>query len=710
MGKILIIAEKPSVAKDIAAALGVPRAPNGYENADLVISNCVGHLVEINVPEAEDRTILPIIPAVFGMKPIARTKDQYKTVTALMARSDITSIVNACDAGREGEAIFRLVYDLAKCTKPMERMWLQTMTSRGILKAWEDREPGKKYDSLAHAARCRMEVDWLYGMNGSRAAYAACGRVMTPTLVMVVRAYLANTQFQGKEYWEVHGTFGLKAGQYVAKWIPQKNATTEVKDEKSDETSRFTTIAEAKAMATRCQGQDPSSIVDTSKIVKASPPLLFDLTSLQRDANRLFKFSASKTLEITQALYETHKNVSYPRTDSNCLPEDYPVKCQQVISILAKAIPFLAPHAKRIIDESLIHAGNRRIFNNEKISDHFAIIPTGSMSSTMSGDEEKIYNLICKRFLAAFHPDAEFSQTVRLTTVAGELFRVSGKVLLKAGWKAIYGSDPSDDKEPALPLLESSEKGKTIAIEVKTCKTKAPPLLTEASLLRSMETAGKTLEDEDLVDLLKERGIGTPATRAATIEKLKDTKGFKGAVKEPFIRVEKNFLVPTRKGLDLIAYLDMAYPKLCSASLTGEMEYRLAQVQKGSLARDQLMSDTRKAVLEMVTTLQAAPRQRQARAEPGVSTGIGKSPGACPLCEAELADQEVKYSCACGFTLWKSIAGHKLLVRDVKALLKDGETEQIKGFKSKKGNVFNAALVVDVKNKGVSFKFTNNNY
>lgn len=705
MGKTLIIAEKPSVAKDIAAALGVPRGSNGYESADLVISNCIGHLVEIDVPEAEDRTILPIIPFVFGMKPITRTKDQYKIVTALMARSDISTIVNACDAGREGEAIFRLVYDLAKCTKPMERMWLQTMTKNGVLKAWQDREPGKKYDSLAHAARSRMETDWLYGINGSRAAYSQLGRVISPTLALVVRAYLANTQFESKEYWEVHGTFGLKAGQYIAKWIPQKSANTDVKDEKSDETFRFSLIADAKAMVAKLQGQDPSSIVDTSKIVKAAPPLLFDLTTLQRDANRLFKFSASKTLEITQSLYETHKNVSYPRTDSNCLPEDYPTKCQQVVAILAKSMPSFATHAKRILDESLVNGSNKRIFNNEKISDHFAIIPTGTMSSTMSVDEDKIYNLICKRFLAAFHPDAEFSQTVRLTTVAGELFRVSGKVLLKAGWKAIYGSDPSDDKEPALPALEPGEKGETVSIDVKTCKTKAPPLLTEASLLRAMETAGKTLHDEDLVDLLKDRGIGTPATRAATIEKLKDTKGFKGAAKEPFIKVEKNFLIPTIKGLNLIAYLDTAYPKFCSASLTGEMEYRLAQVQQGVLARDQFMEDTRKAVLEMVTTLQAAPRPRQARAEPGVSTAGGKSPGACPLCEAEMADQEVKYSCACGFTLWKSIAGRKLLVKDVKAILKGAKTEQIKGFKSTKGKLFNAYLELDIENKGVKFSF-----
>ena len=704
--KTLIIAEKPSVAKDIANALGVTRQGNIYESADLVISNCVGHLVGIDVPGAEDRKLLPIIPESFALKAKPKRKDQFKIVKDLMLRKDVSLIVNACDAGREGEAIFRLTYELAKCTKPTERLWLQTMTKGGILKGWKERVSSTKYDGLADAARSRMESDWLFGINGSRATYTQVGRVMSPTLAMVVRAYLAHTNFVSKEYYEVHGTFKIASGDYTAKWVPSNRVETEGED-KEEESARFTDRAKAQLIVDKCADIDPSLVSDTSKTVKSSAPNLFDLTTLQREANRLFKFSAAKTLTIAQALYETHKVTSYPRTDSSHLPEDYVSKCAQVVVILGNKIPALQVHAERIIENDWVQP-TKRIFNNEKISDHFAIIPTGNVSSTLDESEQKIFNLVCKRFLAAFHPDAEFSQTVRITVVKDETFRVSGKVLIKAGWREVYGTQTTDsgDKEPALTALVPGEQAVNEGITIKECRTKAPPLLTEATLLRSMETAGKTIEDQEIADALKGKGIGTPATRAATIEKLKETEGFEGKTKEPFMTTEKNFLVPTGKGLNIVSYLDGAYPALTSASLTGEWETRLSLVERGELARSVFMEDARGATLDMVNKMIASPPERSFNQAANSPPPEGaKSLGVCPLCASEVYDHSVKYSCACGFTIWKSIAKKKLLVKDLKELLKNGKTGKIEGFTSKAGKKFNASLAVDKDKLGVSFVF-----
>jgi len=704
--KTLIIAEKPSVAKDIANALGVTRQGNIYENAELVISNCVGHLVEIDVPEAEDRKILPIIPQSFALKAVSKTKDQFKTVKELMLRKDVGLIVNACDAGREGEVIFRFTYELAKCAKPSERLWLQTMTKGGILKAWQEKASSSKYDGLWDAGRSRREADWLFGINGSRATFTQVGRVMSPTLAMVVRAYLAHTNFASKEYYEVHGTFKISSGDYTAKWVPSNRVDSDGED-KEEESARFTNREKAQLIVDKCAGIDPSSVRDTSKIMKSAPPSLFDLTTLQREANRLFKFSAAKTLTIAQALYETHKVTSYPRTDSSHLPEDYVSKCAQVVVILGNKIPALQVHAERVIENDWVQP-IKRIFNNEKISDHFAIIPTGNISNALDESEQKIFNLICKRFLAAFHPDAEFSQTVRITVVNDETFRVSGKVLIKAGWREVYGSQVSDssEKEPALMPLVPGEQAKGVSMIIKECKTKAPPLLTEATLLRSMETAGKTIEDQEIADALKGKGIGTPATRAATIEKLKETKGFEGKTKEPFMTTEKNFLIPTGKGLNIVSYLDGAYPALTSASLTGEWETRLSLVERGDLARSVFMEDARSATLDMVNKIIASPPERSFNQVGNAPPPEGaKMLGACPICASGVYDHGIKYSCACGFTVWKVIAKKKLLIKDLKELLQNGKTGKIEGFTSKAGKKFNASLAVDKERLGVSFVF-----
>lgn len=698
MSKTLIIAEKPSVAKDIAAALGVVRSGDHYEVTDCIVSYCVGHLVEVDVPEASDRSILPILPAKFGLKPIDRTKDQFKRVKALMNRPDVSRVVNACDAGREGEAIFRLTYELAGCNKPMERMWLQTMTKSGIVAAWKNREPGSKYQGMADAARSRMESDWLYGINGSRVLFSQAGRVMTPTLALVVRAYLANTQFISKDYWEVHGTFKTAAGEYIAKWTPNKDDADE-----EGESSKFTDKSKAEAITAKCKGIAPSSVLDTTKPVSNAPPALFDLTTLQRDANRLFKFSAAKTLTIAQSLYETHKVTSYPRTDSSHLPEDYAGKCQQVIALLGSGIAAYKPHADRITNAGWVKP-TKRIFDNSKISDHFAIIPTGATPKSLSADEQKIYDHVCKRFLAVFHPNAEYAQTTRITVVNGESFRASGKVLVSSGWREVYGGPP-DSKDPALCKYVAGEPVANLGIVTKTCKTKAPALLTEATLLKAMETAGKSLDDKMLSDAMKEKGIGTPATRAATIEKLKDTKGKGGTAKEPFIKVDKNFMVPTTKGLMLIAHLEAHYPRLTSATLTGEWEQRLSLMEKNQADRTSFMGDIRSEVVRMVDTLKASPPPKRDY-EANTPAPGAKKIGTCPGCKGDVLDLDMKIGCGCGFSIWKTVAGKKLSLKEQKALLERGRTDLISGFRGKSGKKFNAILRLDGVSGKVGFDFS----
>jgi len=452
-----------------------------------------------------------------------------------------------------------------------------------------------------------MEADWLVGINGSRASRNAVGRVMTPTLSMIVSAYLNHKNFVAQDYWEIYGHFTVAAGTYAAKWVPAQDSVQGQADQtRAEEGARFFEEKQARALLTKLQHAQPSSIVDDFKIIHAAPPPLFDLTSLQREANRLFKFSAAKTLEIAQALYETHKVCSYPRTDSQALPEDYVAKCAQVVHLLGRANPGYLPFAQAIIQNTWVRP-NKKIFDNDKISDHFAIIPTGATSSTLSKDESTIYDLICRRFLAAFHPEAVFNQTTRTTLVAGETFRVVGKVLVQPGWKALYGSEPKRPDEIDLPALTKGETGKVTKYQLRASKTKPPPLHTESSLLRAMETAGKVVADGELAAALKERGIGTPATRAAIIEKLKDTRGFQGRTKEPFIRLDKNFLIPSDKGLALIAYLTRVYPEITSPALTGQWEYQLKQMEQGALARSVFMQDMRQTVHGMVEKILKVP-------------------------------------------------------------------------------------------------------
>jgi len=565
------------------------------------------------------------------------------------------------------------------------------MTTNAIRDAWKNRKPGHQYDDLADASRCRAESDWLVGINGSRACRNAVGRVMTPTLAMVVRRYLENKNFVPKDYYEVHGTFGTTSGDYVGKWYAAAS------DGDEDSRYRISDRAKADAILKKCSGVAPSSVTETSKPTRSAPPLLFDLTSLQREANRVFKFSAAKTLGIAQDLYEKAKALTYPRTDSTALPEDYVATAKATVEKL-EVIPALMPHAKRILAGNMIQAKNRRIFNNAKISDHFAIIPTGVIPTGLSADERSIYDLVCKRFLAAFHPDAEFLSTIRLTIVANETFRSTGRVLVTPGWLEVMGGD-IDDKTPPLIKLTDGEVVKNHKIEVKSLKTKPPALYTEASLLTAMETAGKALDDEEMAEAMKERGLGTPATRAAIIEKLL-SKGAKGKPITPFLTREKNHLVPTQRGIDLIAFLDSKIPKLTSPVMTGEWEHKLRLMEQGKVKRADFMKEIENYTREIVSNVGVSNTMSN-------QTTSGKDlKTSCPKCKGSLLiDTKVVRCSKCDFKIWRTVAGKLLSEADMTEIMKKGISKRIDGFTSRAGKSFSAMLKLKKDLSGVEFKF-----
>ncbi|WP_432787014.1 DNA topoisomerase 3 [Oligella sp. MSHR50489EDL] len=675
MKKTLIIAEKPSVARDIAKALDIG---NSLENDAFIVSHCIGHLVTITYP-IEDNAKLPILPDEFNLGVLENTKEQYSKLAALMNRDDVTTVINACDAGREGELIFRLVYEKAKCTKKIERMWLQSMTPDAIKTAYKERSDGTDYDSLYAAARCRTEADWLVGINGSRAVKNAVGRVMTPTLAMVVERYEANKNFKQSTYFEVIADFKLAAGNYQGKLL--------VND--SNEEQSFETVAAAQAFIANLN-KGACKVVDTTTLKKKLPLPLFHLTSLQQEANKKYGFSAATTLQITQSLYEQHKAVTYPRTDSNALPSDY----VETVKTAVKQLVNRYPSCDAIMNNNWIdlNSGNKRIFNDEKISDHFAIVPTGVEPKDLNDKEAKIYDLITKRFLAAFYPEAEFYHTLRITYVGASRFKTVGNVLIKSGWLAVYDNliDDDDEKEAALVVAAPDEKAVINEIKSKECKTRPPQLYTEATLLRAMETAGKDVENDEYADSLKGKGIGTPATRAAIIEKLKKKTKF-----DAYMQLQKKSLVPTERGLAIIHHLRNTAPTLISAELTGEWEHKLGQVEKNELEREQFMREIHQYVFDLVGS---AEQTRQHT----------NNIGACPCCDdGELFLSKFSYLCnaKCGFKINKEIAGHKLSEKEVMEIIEKGRTPKISGFVSKANKSFTATLVLNRQEKKLNFKF-----
>ncbi|MCL2657593.1 MAG: DNA topoisomerase III [Betaproteobacteria bacterium] len=694
MSKQLIIAEKPSVAQDIARALGgFTREGDYFESEHYVLSSAIGHLLELAVPEEYEVkrgkwsfTHLPMIPPRFALNPIDKTADRLKLLTKLIKRKDVTGLVNACDAGREGELIFNYIVQHAKSDKAVNRLWLQSMTPAAIRDGFARLRAARELSGLADAAVSRAESDWLIGINGTRAMTAfnsksggfhltTVGRVQTPTLALVSEREERIRKFVSRDYWELEGHFGAAAGEYIGRWFNEA-----FKKDENDEHASATRLwdqARAEAIRAKCEGKS-GKVEEESKPSTQLSPLLFDLTSLQREANGRFGFSARTTLQLAQALYEKHKALTYPRTDARALPEDYLATVNTVLNGLPDRY---APFAKEIVKQSWVRP-NKRIFNNAKISDHFAIIPTGSVPKSLSEAEAKLYDLVVKRFLSVFYPAAEYLVTTRITRVEGEAFKTEGKVLVNPGWLAIYGKEGvGDDKEEAAPALVPVKPGETVSADevlVKPNATRPPARYNEATLLSAMESAGKLVDDEELRSAMAERGLGTPATRAQIIENL---------ITEQYMLREGRELIPTAKAFSLVTLLKgLGVEELTSPELTGEWEHKLGQIERGALSRAEFMRE----IAAMTKHIVERAKSYDSDTVPG-DFGVLKAP--CPKCGGVIRETYKKFQCGnCDYSLWKIVAGRQFELQEIETLLTEGVVGPLTGFRNKMGRPFNAII------------------
>jgi DNA topoisomerase-3 len=689
VGKTLVIAEKPSVGRDIATALpGKFEKHEGWlESDDMVITWAVGHLVELVAPEEYGfkrwrMADLPIVPDKFKLAPRdAKAKKQLDVIHELIENDDVDQIVNACDAGREGELIFAYTLETSKTKKPVQRLWLSSMTKKAIVEAFDRLRPGEEMHSLEEAARSRSEADWLVGMNATRAATlrlrnafdgaVSLGRVQTPTLALVARREEEIRAFVPEPYWLVEAKFAASgdrkyAGRYLGgKRIKEDEAATIVEETK----------AAGEGTITKLEKKEEREIA----------ALLYDLTSLQRHANTLYGFSARRTLGAAQKLYEDKKAITYPRTNSKYLSTDL---VEEIVPTAAnvgqnREYADAATYVTRLAELPL-----ERVVNDAKVGDHHAIIPTNAEHNLekFGDDELKIYDLIAKRFLAIFHPEAVYERTRVETTVAEHVYRTSGRVLIEAGWKAVYGeeaADPGADEDDtggdqSLPRLEQGEAAEVREVASLAKETKPPRRYSEASLLAAMETAGKDISDEQLREAMAESGIGTPATRAAIIERL---------IQVGYIERDGRALHATEKGIQVIRLLGPH--ALTSAELTGGWEHRLDLIEKGKDSRDAFMNDIVKFTTETVNELDQLKDIKIERA----------NLGPCPVCGKDVIENRKGYSCwtkddpGCGFVVWKSKAGKTLTPVIVRELMEKGRTEKpVTGFRGKSGRSFSAKL------------------
>ena len=692
-GKTLIIAEKPSVALDLVRVLGQKNFKNEkthYESDTTIVSHAIGHLVEIADPKEIDEkykkwemSTLPMLPKEFPLVATPATKGQLSALSKLIKRKDVTTIVNACDAGREGELIFFYILQYVlkgKFTgKTIKRLWMQSMTPAAIKEAFENMRDGSEMENLKAAALCRSEADWLIGMNGSRGLTAynssmggfqvtPCGRVQTPTLAIIVNREEERLQFVPQKFWTVEAEFDNDGDHYQGKWFVAdgKEKQKQIFDEKK-----------IKEILKKCKGKT-GTVEETSapSLQKCGP--LYDLTTLQREANNRFGFSAKTTLSIAQALYERHKATTYPRTDSRCLPEDYvaPVK-----ATLAKIEGPLAKFAETALKNNWV-VKTPKVFDNSKISDHFAIIPTGVMPSGLTEAEQKIFTMICQRFIAVFFPPAKYENTTRVTTVEGETFLTEGKVLIDPGFKAVYGKD--SDEESNIPALKG-KSAKTVALEEKEDFTKPPAHYTESTLLSMMESAGKLVEDEELRDAMKERGLGTPATRAAIIEKL---------VSDKYVVRDGKDMIPTAKAFDLIKVLKaMDIEALTSPELTGNWEYKMEQIEKGKETREKFMEGIVDMTRTMVKNIKGFKEE----------STTGEAPFS-PVNGKKVFETVSRYTTEDGIVIRKIIGGKHLSDEEIVELLTKRKIGPLPGFRSKKGAEFTAVLTINDQNK-IEFVF-----
>ena len=712
MSKSLIIAEKPSVAQDIVRALTpvagkFEKHADHFENDHYVVTSAVGHLVEIKAPEAYDVkrgkwsfAHLPVVPPHFDLAPIDKGKARLSAVVKLVKRKDVTSLINACDAGREGELIFRLIVQYADTgktplNKPIQRLWLQSMTPQAIRDGFDKLRSDEQMRGLADAARSRSEADWLVGINGTRAMTAfnsrdggffltTVGRVQTPTLSIVVEREEKIRKHVARDYWEIKATFGAGAGQYEGKWFDPAFKKNEDADRRQD---RLWNLADAQAIVAAVHGQS-GTVTEESKPSTQASPLLYDLTTLQREANSRFGFSAKTTLSIAQALYEKHKVLTYPRTDSRALPEDYVGVVKQTFAMLAdEELPgplrALSMHARKGLNEGYVKP-TKRVFDNAKVSDHFAIIPTLQAPKSLTEVEAKLYDLVVKRFLAVFYPAAEFQVTTRTTAVGTHRFITNGKVLVNPGWLAVYGKEAQDEDATLVPV-KAGETVSTDEVALNALRTKPPARYTEATLLSAMEGAGKLIDDEELKAAMQEKGLGTPATRAAIIE---------GLITEKYMLREGRELVPTAKAFQLMTLLrGLGVEDLTKPELTGNWEHQLSEMEHGKLSRERFMGEIAKMAERIVKKAKEYDRDT-------IPGDYATLDAPCPNCGGVVKENYRRFTCCgagghdegCGFSMTKIPAGRSFELLEVEQFLLNKKIGPLEGFRSKAGWPFTAEL------------------
>jgi DNA topoisomerase III len=756
VAKTLVIAEKPSVGRDLAAALDGPfqrrkledikpkrsrkkadadtneevvekakstrksrtsDEPVFLESDDYVITWAVGHLVQLAEPEEYDErwkrwrmADLPIVPP-NGFKLVprdAKSKKQLKLIETLLKRDDIDKIINACDAGREGELIFAYVYESVfgesatskKAPKPVERLWISSMTKAAIREGFERLRPGMQMQHLEDAARSRSEADWLVGMNATRAAtirgrawvggVVSLGRVQTPTLAMIVKREREIQAFVPEPYRLVHATF---QPPYQGLWF------------EGDETRIFGDLERADRIVAKVSGQDGTIEKVERKEQSERAPLLYDLTSLQRDANRRYGFSARRTLQAAQSLYEAKKAITYPRTSSRYLSGDMVPQLKPTAATLQPISEYSAA-ADYVL--GLDQLPLQRVVNDAKVDDHHAIIPTDIDHDMehLTPDERRVFDLVARRFLAVFHPPARYARTTVITNVEEERFRTRGKVTLEAGWRAVYGVEPDQERQSEdereggeIPVLQEGQTVRCIAAELEEKMTRPPPRYTEATLLSAMETAGKLIDDEELREAMKESGLGTPATRAETIETL---------IRREYIERVGKDLQATPKGIQVVTMLEEH--KLTSPELTGDWEHKLSDIEHGRGDRDTFMNGIAEFAKETVDQIAALDKEklRPERVELGL----------CPRCGAEtgeiIRENSKAYGCTswksreevgCGFVIWKRVAGRTLTPEIARQLIEERRTREVlSGFRSRNGKPFRARLVLNDEDK-IEFEF-----
>jgi DNA topoisomerase-3 len=720
----LIVAEKPSVARDLGRVLGATqRGPGCLEGNGLRITWCIGHMVELVQPaeytpdwKRWQFETLPMIPDTFKLNVRKGVKDHWKDLKRALSDKTITKVVNACDAGREGELIFRYVYEATNCKAPIERLWISSMTDKAIQTGWANLKDGAAYEPLADAARCRSEADWIVGLNATRAMTClarkaggeqllSVGRVQTPTLAMIVKRDQAIGEFEAQDFWTVDATFGLQTDHeanpitWSARWFRRQSGL--------QNPDRLADLATATAIADAVRDQAGTISTLNQRDKAEAPPLLYDLTSLQQRANQRYGLAAKETLDIAQALYERHKLLTYPRTDARHLTPDQVEGLHDVLRGIATVPPY-APFVEEIQAQEL--RISKRIVNAEEVGDHHAILPTGRspMQANLNPNEKRVFDLVARRLLAALSPEAIFALTdcvVEVPPIATEgdgrlpediptplTFRSKGRICKQIGWQAV---DPPGKKrkDKELPLLTQGDATITQESSTKKGQTQPPKHHNDATILRAMETAGANLEDADLKRAMRSAGLGTPATRAAILQTLIDRR---------FIRRQGKDLCATDRGTALIAAVPV--DELKSAQLTGRWEARLSQIAEGKESRAEFMAAVGESIGQIIAAIeQAEPPPPERRPIPD-----GPELGKCPVCGDPVREDNRVYTCekgrACSFVIFKSLAKRNVSKRMVKTLLAGEQTDTLKGFKSKKGKDFSAALRLDEEGK-VKFVF-----